>query len=224
MLCASLLFLVGFVGFRFVRSPPEAAPGKAIFASINPRFIEDAWPRNRIMSTIRPVVRYFSPYIAWIPLLAIALMTVKIAVDLNAAATVPQAGLDFVAPVRGLLWFVGVWSGFGLIVFCVLTVWALFWGGRAMGDVGWGVLKTYFAGTGATPWRGRGDDEHVIRIPIGRSLGTLSFNVNTGEKSKQGASEREGVEVLRFPEFLEQTQAGVKRQLDKILPQDPKHS
>jgi hypothetical protein len=54
---------------------------------------------------------------------------------------------------------------------------------RVVRRVGYGLVRTYVAGTGAPPWSGYAHNEHVIRLPISHSVTTLSFDI-TEEQQK----------------------------------------
>lgn len=101
------------------------------------------------------------------------------------------------------LGFLGLWAALSLLGFVVL------W--RPLADWGWGVMGTYAAGPGAPSWRGCADSDPVVKVPVPRELGTLSFSI--GEEM---LPDQQGVAKHLLPWILAAAQESTRRQLDRI--------
>jgi hypothetical protein len=130
------------------------------------------------MTFIRTSSTYLTP--AWV-LFGVGVVALIVVLFLGADPGIrPRTTLAEYAELLFLIVFemffvIGI--GFLMVwVFASVGVFAL--ARRAIADSGWGVVKTYVAGPGAPPWRGRITGDCVVRVPIPREVTTLSFAID----------------------------------------------
>jgi hypothetical protein len=79
-------------------------------------------------------------------------------------------------------WFIAALTAVTVALLSLIAFLAASFGLRAVRRVGYGLVRTYVAGTGAPPWSGYATNEHVIRLPIGHCVTTLSFDMKDEQR------------------------------------------